>query len=350
MNIFFRVDSSNIIGTGHIIRCLKMAKYFESYNIFFICKKFQGNLNQKVSENNLKLFELEIENNNSNLNDTNTWLGEDLKLDTIKTINILKKYKVDLLIIDQYAIDFKWQTLVKPYVKKMVLIDDFLERKHNCDFIINGIEEDENKYIDLCNKDCKLLLGPKYFIINKEFFKLAPKKQFNDKIKKICVFISGNDIDNYTYKIMEYLQGKFEDISFDILVGVSNNNKISIQKLCEKNSNFSMYYNIDNVYDIMFNADLCIGSLGQNFIERMVFGIPSIVITLADNQLGFLEKYKDKNIFIYCGHKINDLEKIETSINYLLFDKHFFELKQNCEIIKKILIQNDLKNILKDIL
>ena len=93
-----------------------------------------------------------------------------------------------------------------------------------------------------------------------------------------------------------------------------------------RHSNFNMYYNIDNVYDIMFKADLCIGSLGQNFIERSVFGIPSIVITLADNQLGFLEKYKDKNIFIYCGHKINDFEKIET-INYLLNNNHFFGIK-----------------------
>jgi spore coat polysaccharide biosynthesis predicted glycosyltransferase SpsG len=40
MNIFFRVDSSNIIGTGHIIRCLKLAKYF-NHNIFLFVRNFK---------------------------------------------------------------------------------------------------------------------------------------------------------------------------------------------------------------------------------------------------------------------------------------------------------------------
>ena len=119
MNIFFRVDSGNVIGTGNIIRCLKMANYFSKHNIFFICKKFQGNLNRKIIENNFKLFELEIDNDNSNINDTNTWLGEDFKIDASSTCDILKKYQVDLLIIDQYSIDYIWENIVKKYVEKI---------------------------------------------------------------------------------------------------------------------------------------------------------------------------------------------------------------------------------------
>ena len=349
MNIFFRVDSSNIIGTGHLIRCLKLANYFENHNIFFICKNFIGNINKKVLEFNYNLNEIYLDIASISF-DHSTWLGESYQSDANKTIDVLKKYKVDILFVDNYGIDYKWETVIKPYANKIVLIDDFVQRIHNCDYIINGIEEDENQYKDLCNNDCKLLLGPKYFIINNEFFDLAPKKKFNDKIKKIFVFISGSDIENYTYRIMKYLEGKFENINFDILIGVSNRKKDIIEKLCNQNSNYNFYYNINNVYDIMFNADLCIGTLGQNFIERMVFGIPSIVFTIADNQLGFLEKYKDKNIFIYCGHLIDDFEKIENSINYLLYNKHFLELKQNYDIIKKMFNQNDLKNILKDIL
>lgn len=348
MNIFFRVDSSCIIGTGHIIRCLKLAKYFKNHNIFFLCKNFKGNLNSKITEEGFKLYELDMDNNNSVLTDTKTWLGEDYKQDANKTINILKNHNIDLFIIDNYAIDHKWQILLRPYVKKMLVIDDFVERKHICDYIINGIEEDANKYRykDLCNKDCELLLGPKYFIINKEFFDLSAKKTFNNSIKRIFVFISGSDIDNYTYKIMKYFQGKFRDINFDILVGVSNRNKDIIQKLCKQNSNYNYYYNIDNVYDVMFKADLCIGTLGQNFIERMIFGIPSIVFTLADNQLGFLEKYKGKNIFIYCGHKINDFENIYLNIEYLIKDTILYkDLIKNNNDESKTFKSNKLNNL-----
>ena len=117
MNIFFRVDNSSFIGTGHIIRCLKLAKYFENCNIFFICKKFSNNLNKKVLESGYKLFEIEIKTDLSNL-DTDSWLGESFENDCTNTINILKKYEVDLLIIDQYAIDHQWQKKLKNMLKK----------------------------------------------------------------------------------------------------------------------------------------------------------------------------------------------------------------------------------------
>ena len=93
----------------------------------------------------------------------------------------------------------------------------------------------------------------------------------------------------------------------------------------------------------MFKADLSIGSLGQNFIERMVFGIPSIVFTIADNQLGFLEKYKDKNIFIYCGHKINDFEIVKITINNIYEDEEKFKtLIKNNQYESKIFKSNKL--------
>lgn len=346
MNIFFRVDSSNIIGTGHIIRCLKLASFFPKDDIYFICKKFKGNLNSKVTSNNYILFELNTPNNNICLEDTSTWLGEDYEVDANKTIDILKNHNVDILFIDNYAINYKWEKMVKKYVKNMVLIDDFVQRKHDCDYIINGIEEDKNKYSNICNADCKLLLGPEYFIINKEFFDLAPYKKFNNTIKCIFVFISGSDNDNYTFKIMKFLQNKFNSIKFNILIGKSNFNKDQIEKLCKANINYNFYYDVENVYDIMFEADLCIGSLGQNFIERMVFGIPSIVFTLADNQLEFLDKYKDKEIFLYCGHKINNFENIYLNINKLISDNILYKnLIENNKLISKKFKNNKLLNI-----
>ena len=331
MNIFIKVDSSNTIGTGHIIRCLKLAKYFENHNIFFICKKFIGNLNKKVSENNFKLFELDIEKDNSIISNVSTWLGESVDNDAYKTINILKQYNVDLLIIDQYAIDYKWQTLVKTYIKKLIVIDDYIERVHNCDIIINSIEDDPKKYENYCNDECKLLLGSEYFIISKEFLNIAKHKKFNENIKRIFIFISGSDTYNYTYKICENIVSKFNNIIFDILIGGSNKNYKKIEKLCEDNINFNYYYNVENVHEIMFKADLCIGSLGQNFIERLVLGIPSIVFTIADNQLGFLDKYKDKNLFLYCGYKITNMNIISEKINYLLENNSVYNnLLKNC--------------------
>jgi len=43
LNIIFRVDSGNLLGTGHVFRCLNIANIIENANIEFICKDFSNN-------------------------------------------------------------------------------------------------------------------------------------------------------------------------------------------------------------------------------------------------------------------------------------------------------------------
>ena len=44
--LFFRVDSSYSIASGHLIRCQRLAKKFSNeYEVIFITNKFKGNFN-----------------------------------------------------------------------------------------------------------------------------------------------------------------------------------------------------------------------------------------------------------------------------------------------------------------
>ena len=51
LNILFRVDSSSIIGLGHLSRCLVLAKNHKNDNIFFATRDLLGNINYKIEEN-----------------------------------------------------------------------------------------------------------------------------------------------------------------------------------------------------------------------------------------------------------------------------------------------------------
>ena len=54
MKIAFRVDASNEIGTGHVIRCITLAKLFKERgaDIQFICRPHEGNLSELIRKNN----------------------------------------------------------------------------------------------------------------------------------------------------------------------------------------------------------------------------------------------------------------------------------------------------------
>ena len=57
MNILFRADSSSIIGTGHIMRDLVLAKKYaqKGHNIIFAAQDLEGNINHKIIESGYKL-------------------------------------------------------------------------------------------------------------------------------------------------------------------------------------------------------------------------------------------------------------------------------------------------------
>ena len=57
MNIAFRVDSSNLIGAGHVRRCIKLAEDLKqnSKKIIFITKNLDGNFNSLIRKKNFKV-------------------------------------------------------------------------------------------------------------------------------------------------------------------------------------------------------------------------------------------------------------------------------------------------------
>ena len=61
MNVFIRVDSSFIIGSGHLMRCLTLADQIKSQtqaNIVFISRDLDKNMNYLVENQGFDLYVL----------------------------------------------------------------------------------------------------------------------------------------------------------------------------------------------------------------------------------------------------------------------------------------------------
>ena len=141
MNIIFRVDSSLIIGLGHLMRCLTLAQALKEKgsDVKFICRKHEGSLIEKVRSSGFIAYELEAFKEtqvDTKLVHSN-WLGVTQQKDADDCIEILKLDKVDWLIVDHYALDELWQKKLKPYYEKLMVIDDLADRKHQCDILLD---------------------------------------------------------------------------------------------------------------------------------------------------------------------------------------------------------------------
>jgi len=325
--IFIRVDSSTKIGYGHLIRCLALADTLKkSFKINFICTNLNGNLISQICKKKFEVFRFNTKSQRINV-----------KKDAEKTISIIKKYrnKKSLLILDSYILSQEWENRVRPYVKRLIVIDDLMDRKHSCDLIIdqNLHTQMNSLYINSVPKNCVKLLGPDYAILRNQF--IAQRKYAKIRslpIKNILVSFGGTDNENHTLHALTSLKKLNSDVNVNVVTGTANIGKKIIKNFCKKNFNYNYFEQVENMVKLMQVADLCIGSSGTTTWERCCVGLPAIAIVTSNDQ-------KDIASAVSKNKCIINLGKIKKSDNV-----NYVRLMKN---LKNSELQNMSRNCMK---
>jgi UDP-2,4-diacetamido-2,4,6-trideoxy-beta-L-altropyranose hydrolase len=309
MNIVFRVDSSNKMGVGHLIRCLTLADELnkKNYKIIFICRDLEGSLISLIKYAVLTL----PKNNDFQSNDFYlNWLGATQEQDAKQTIATMPE-GTDLMVVDSYALDKKWHKILRPHIKKIIVIDDLADRQFDCDVLLNqNFGTQEKEYKNKVPDDCELLLGCDYALLRPEFSELreqALKKRKNtSKIKNILISVGGSDVNNLTYDILQELSGKFCVVV--VLGRTSPHNRMIMDYAQDKD--ISVIVDADNMAELMMNADLSIGAGGSTSWERCCLGLPTLLFITAENQRVIAESLERLGASIIVKNLRNDLQTI----------------------------------------
>jgi len=294
--IIFRVDASLNIGTGHVMRCMNLATELQKSGceIIFISRSLEGNLNSLISKNNFKVIGLpKFKTKKSSKyfdsgNDCKNLLGVSQEQDAEDTIKVIDSKLTNWLIVDNYSIDETWGKLLRPYVQNIMVIDDLANRQHDCDLILdqNWFKNKERRYDDLIPKGSTKLLGPEYALLRSEFVKAKKSIKIRSKeIKRVFIFFGGSDPLNLTSMTLKALSGsELAFLEVDIVIGSTNQNQKELKKLVALRTLTHLHIQVDNISEIMLKADFAIGAGGVNFWEQICLGIPSCVISFAENQ------------------------------------------------------------------
>ncbi len=313
MNILFRVDSSVQIGTGHLMRCLTLADALreKKATVSFICRELLGSLCDFIEKKGFKAYRLpfvKAQHTNDNQNSGYAqWLGVSWKEDAEQTRAVLEKEGriIDWLVVDHYALDSQWETLLRPYVKKIMVIDDLANRNHTCDLLLdqNLYENIETRYEGLVPKHCQKLLGPKYALLRSEFREARRNlRQRDGNVQRILIFFGGSDPTNETSKTLDALHLlNRPDIAVDVVIGASNIHATEVEILASDMPHTACHFHVENMAELMASADLSIGAGGTATWERCCVGLPGLVITIAENQRDIAENLSRNGGIINLG-------------------------------------------------
>lgn len=310
MKIAIRADASVRIGTGHVMRCLSLADLLRERGaqVSFISRKLNGNLAQLIEMQGFTAELLEVDADCSS--DDDSFLSEK---DALKTKAVIKRLGgCDWLIVDNYLIDMTWEIVLRNVAKRIFVIDDLANRRHNCNGLLDqNLHKDiEARYTGLVPSGCRMFLGPEYALLRKEFLEekrlLMPK---TGQIKHILVNFGGSDAHDMASVAIDACREVFSsiDIQVTVIAGASNPNKAKLQRLCADSSLpvFVYYEQVSNMARLMANSDLAIGAGGSSHWERCFLGLPALVITTADNQVEITKAVAEKGACIYVA----DVEK-----------------------------------------
>lgn len=259
---------------GHIMRCMALADRFRAhgYGVRFLCRDLPGAPHQLIEQARFPLHRLP---------EAGDWEG-----DANHCLTLLAALPADILVVDVYALDARWESMILPQVKCLAVIDDLANREHVCDVLIdqNLHREPPKRYQNLVAESTMLLLGPSFALLREEFANaratLAPR---TGSVQRIVVFYTGGDDQGETLKALKALAAWRDDIEVDAVVGAMHPQQDRVAAFCAQHG-WRFHCQIDYMARLLAAADLAVGAGGSSSWERCALGVPALVCILADNQ------------------------------------------------------------------
>lgn len=218
----------------------------------------------------------------------------------------------DVLIVDHYGLDAAFEADCRGWASRILVIDDLADRRHDCDFLVDQTPDRGClAYRDLVPTSCRVLAGPNYALLHPNFARLRdPQRPTARHVERGLISFGATDPDDMTSAAVEAFRRSSPGLRLDIILGAGAPH---IERVKTAAANFAtgqarVYVEVNDPASIVRHADIAIGAGGVSSLERCCLGIPSLIVSLAENQMGnalgiakagaavFLGKMADINI------------------------------------------------------
>lgn len=276
------------------MRCLALCERLKSRGaqVHFICRELPYHIAESIGREGHDLHSLRrLDVKQKGVGGAPAPSGDiDILTDAMESLEILQSLEgVDTLIVDHYGLNTAWEQHLRPATGKILVVDDLANRPHHCDLLLdqNLVHEPERRYSGLVPDDCRVLVGPRYALLRREFqasrVKLRPR---DGRIRRLLLFFGGADSESMTEKALDSVnQLGRSDIHTDVIVGALNPRAKEIRVRCGRVPGAQFHQAVTNMAELMAHADLALGAGGTATWERASQGLPAIILTAAMNQL-----------------------------------------------------------------
>lgn len=309
--IYIRTDGNTHIATGHLMRCLSIARALQKYAAKSQTLTIQFLVSDSESRQLLEhFFEIPCEFPVTILK-TASYLHPEQELEELLLLGASSR---PLLLIDSYFVTSCYLQQLKTgfttiYLDDLRLFDYPVDVVINYDLLTASSRRDYEHFYRSAGKK---LLGGAYAPLRPQFWEASGSSRKDDH-HHILIASGGSDPYHTTLHLVSHLLASFsEGYCFDVLVGALNPDREALQVLSE-NPSVLLHEGVSKMAALMASCDLAISAAGTTLYELCAIGIPTASFILADNQCASARSFEECGMIPCLGdvreHEADVLKK-----------------------------------------
>jgi UDP-2,4-diacetamido-2,4,6-trideoxy-beta-L-altropyranose hydrolase len=307
--VIFRADGDGNIGLGHIVRCLSLAHMLkDNFFCIFIIREPSDRIKSLIRE------ECEL----LPISSYPSYLEEIIALKSV----LLQD---DILVLDGYHFDERYQLEAKLLISKMAFIDDLAKFHFYADIVINhGSSLITGQY----KKEIytRLLLGFPYLLLREPFLFSSRQLRKLNNTGSVFICMGGADPQKLTLKMLDAALACEYINNIVVVTGAAYGELDSLHKLSKKTNKkirFEHDVSADQLVMLIGECDIAIAPASSISLEICCVKAALITGISADNQRFVL----DQLLAAGCAVSIGDfrsvsIDELISCINNLKSEKN----------------------------
>ena len=267
----FRADAGSTIGWGHVMRCSALATALN--NVGWRCAWATVSDNAAMTARLAERF------------DEVVVLATDQ--DEVTQMRAHWRAGCRLFVLDHYERDAGYASSCRGWADTILAIDDLAERAHDCDFLLDmapGGSADDYRGCVPDNALC--LLGPAYALLMPGFAatrqRLLPRN-YDGAAKRVLLGLGATNPKGVLDKVLDAIEQASLRLAPDLVLAWNTPDGERLAARAER-AGGRVHVDVDNMAELMADADIAVGAGGMSSWERCTLGLPTLLLVIADNQ------------------------------------------------------------------
>lgn len=288
------------------MRCLNLADGLRSNggSTMFVCSVQDGHLGDLIERRGFPVALLPSRDPMSESTTCPEALPIGWRQDAEDTIAVVEDLpqEPDWLVVDHYSLDAPWEAALRSLVRRILVVDDFNNRQHDCDLFLNQnyapTDSDGQSPQSTTN-----LRGPGFALLQPEYAALHEQVRLREgPVRRVLIFLGDAGASDVTGRALAaFLDLDREDIEADVVLALRSPHADRIRALAAGHRNVHVFQDLPTLAPLIARADLAIGAAGATSWERLCLGLPSVVIALAENQMAIAKGLHTRGLARWVG-------------------------------------------------